>query len=162
MRNAVEYQKYAVEDGTYESNFFEITEKRTGAHLGSVTGEYYFYFYNAKRKLIGVVKDANNGGTIETNVKEPTDTSYTPTPRSDEQVKETLEQFVAGYKESAVYNPNTYAGIHADEQLDTIKNNPDSNKTLSACIEYYRDGSLTEEGFVRLLESWILAGGCKK
>ena len=152
----------AVEDGTYDSNFFEITEKRTGAQLGSVTGEYYFYFYNAKKELIAVVKDTNNGGTIETIVKETPDTSYTTTPRSDEQVKEILEQFVAGYKESAVYNPNTYSGIHADEQLDTIKNNPNSSKTLSACIEYYRDGSLTEEGFIYLLERWVLSGGCKK
>ena len=95
-------------------------------------------------------------------MKETTNSStYTPTPRSDEQVKETLEEFVAGYKDSAAYNPHTYAGQHADEHLETIKNAPNSNETLRMCIEYYKDGSLTEQGFIHLLERWIYAGGCK-
>ena len=160
----LDYQKYAVEDGTYDSNFHKFAEKRSSLHLGRVSGEYYFYLYNANKELIAVVKDTNNSNVIETIEEETANpsTSYTSTPRSDEQVKETIEQFVAGYKNSAAYNPNTYAGIHADEQLDTIKNNPDSNKTLSSCIEYYRDGSLTDQSFIHLLERWILAGGCKQ
>ena len=82
------------------------------------------------------------------------------TQRSDVEVKEVINDFVGNFKNTATFHNLTGAAAeHVDDNLDIIKNNPESDESLSIYIRDYKCGALTEEEFVFLLNSWMKAAG---
>ena len=73
---------------------------------------------------------------------------------------ETITAFVDNFKNTSTFsNLSGVAAEYVDENLNTIKNNPESNAYLKKAIDCYKEGSYTEEMFTYSIEKWIRIAG---
>jgi len=80
--------------------------------------------------------------------------------RTDAEVKKVMTDFANNFKNTSTFsNLSGVAAEYVDENLNTIKNNPESNESLKSAIAFYKEGSYTEEMFLFAIESWIEIGG---
>lgn len=90
----------------------------------------------------------------------PQETGTFPTTRTDAEVKEVINNFVDTFKNTDTYaNLTGVAAEYVDENLNTLRNNPESIDSLKNDIAQYKEGSLSEDLFIYLIESWIRVGG---
>lgn len=79
---------------------------------------------------------------------------------SDEQVQNTIDYFVANYKNSISFTYLDEEDLsHLDENLNCIQNNPELSNSVMSNIESYKLGILTEEEFLYVMKRWIEGGG---
>ena len=94
--------------------------------------------------------DNNNGGT----------TSDTGAVRTDAEVKAVLTNLVDNFYSSSTYGKlDDLALEHLEENLNTIKYNPESDEYLSTYIHAYKIGRYTEEEFRYAINMWIRIAG---
>jgi len=77
-----------------------------------------------------------------------------------EETKAVLRDVAAEFKSKPDFHTlSEEAARYLDVNLDTVRNNPESSKTLLTGMESYECGSFTEEMLVFWVESWLAAAG---
>lgn len=159
ISNMLSLNNYAPDTDEYAR--FNVIGKEHELDLKAHYGEdWNMFFYDENKILIANVEQkANiNATAIATvvNLQE----NAAGTIKTDEEVQEVLNNFVANYKNTSSFKSlSTFATEHVDKNLEMIQKTPQTNPFLKTTIEAYKDGSYSENLLMRVLESWLRIGG---
>ena len=80
--------------------------------------------------------------------------------RTHEEARAVVTEIADNFKASSAFNNVTDFGMqYLDKNLETLKTNPESDDSIKLYIEYYKNGSMSEEKFTYMIESWLRSGG---